>query len=153
MWTKYVTSPFTIWINFKMVASYAWDRPNIFTVNCNQNNLFWTPFSRLKNPLSWRACYMNNGLKMLSYCYFLIFIIITTRQHMSYMTDGCWSPVRPAVFFTSKMDGTLDVWDYLFKQNDPTLSIQVRWYHFNDDFRLILSYAKLCCWQFAKLIC
>lgn len=130
---------FTIWINFKMVASYAWDRPDIFTVNCNQNNLFWTPFSRLKNPLSWRACYMNNGLKMLSYCYFLIFIIITTRQHMSYMTDGCWSPVRPAVFFTSKMDGTLDVWDYLFKQNDPTLSIQVRWYHFNDDFKLILS--------------
>ena len=44
---------------------------------------------------------------------------------MSYMTDGCWSPVRPAVFFTTKMDGTLDVWDYLFKQNDPTLSIQV----------------------------
>ena len=69
---------------------------------------------------------MNNGLKMFSYCYFMIFIIITTRQHMSYMTDGCWSPVRPAVFFTSKMDGTLDVWDYLFKQNDPTLSIQVR---------------------------
>ena len=49
----------------------------------------------------------------------------TFRQHMSYMTDGCWSPVRPAVFFTTKMDGTLDVWDYLFKQNDPTLSIQV----------------------------
>ena len=47
---------------------------------------------------------------------------------MSYMTDGCWSPVRPAVFFTTKKDGTLDVWDYLFKQNDPTLSIQVRSY-------------------------
>ena len=44
---------------------------------------------------------------------------------MSYITDGCWSPVRPAVFFTTKMDGTVDVWDYLFKQNDPTLSIQV----------------------------
>lgn len=44
---------------------------------------------------------------------------------MSYMTDGCWSPVRPAVFFTTKMDGTVDVWDYLFKQNDPTLTIQV----------------------------
>ncbi|KAM7430314.1 Dynein intermediate chain 2, partial [Porites harrisoni] len=51
--------------------------------------------------------------------------IMWTKQHMSYMTDGCWSPVRPAVFFTTKMDGTLDVWDYLFKQNDPTLSIQV----------------------------
>ena len=44
---------------------------------------------------------------------------------MTYLTDGCWSPVRPAVFFTSRMDGCLDVWDYLFKQNDPTLSIQV----------------------------
>lgn len=51
--------------------------------------------------------------------------IMWTREHMSYMSDGCWSPVRPAVFFTTKMDGTVDVWDYLFKQNDPTLSIQV----------------------------
>lgn len=51
--------------------------------------------------------------------------IMWTRENMSYMTDGCWSPVRPAVFFTTKMDGTVDVWDYLFKQNDPTLSIQV----------------------------
>lgn len=47
------------------------------------------------------------------------------RQDMSYMTDGCWSPTRPAVFFTTKMNGTLDVWDYLFKQNEPTLTIQV----------------------------
>ena len=44
---------------------------------------------------------------------------------MSYLTDGCWSPVRPAVFFTTKMDGTLDIWDIVFKQNDPTLSLQV----------------------------
>jgi dynein intermediate chain 2, axonemal len=44
---------------------------------------------------------------------------------MSYLTDAQWSPVRPGVFFTSKMDGTLDVWDFLFKQNDPTLNIQV----------------------------
>lgn len=39
--------------------------------------------------------------------------------------DACWSPVRPAVFFTVKMDGVLDVWDILFKQNEPTLSIKV----------------------------
>ncbi|XP_072022237.1 dynein intermediate chain 3, ciliary-like [Amphiura filiformis] len=51
--------------------------------------------------------------------------IMWTKYHMSYMTDGCWSPIRPSVFFTTKMDGTLDVWDYLFKQNDPTLSLQV----------------------------
>ena len=24
------------------------------------------------------------------------------------------------------MDGTLDIWDYIFKQNDPILSLQVR---------------------------
>lgn len=51
--------------------------------------------------------------------------IMWTKYHMSYLTDSMWSPVRPAVFYTTKMDGTLDVWDYLFKQNDPTLSIQV----------------------------
>nr|XP_014350096.1 PREDICTED: dynein intermediate chain 2, axonemal [Latimeria chalumnae] len=47
------------------------------------------------------------------------------RYHMCYLTDGYWSPVRPTVFFTSKMDGTLDVWDFLFKQSDPTLSVKV----------------------------
>lgn len=51
--------------------------------------------------------------------------IMWTKFHMSYLTDAQWSPVRPGVFFTSKMDGTLDVWDFLFKQNDPTLNIQV----------------------------
>ncbi len=45
---------------------------------------------------------------------------------MSYLTDGCWSPTRPAVFYTTKMDGTLDIWDVIFKQNDPTLSLQVK---------------------------
>uniref|UniRef100_A0A8D0HGS3 Dynein intermediate chain 2, axonemal n=1 Tax=Sphenodon punctatus TaxID=8508 RepID=A0A8D0HGS3_SPHPU len=51
--------------------------------------------------------------------------IMWTRYHMSYITDGCWSTIRPAVFFTTKMDGTLDVWDFLFKQNDPSLSLKV----------------------------
>lgn len=47
------------------------------------------------------------------------------RYHLSYLTDGCWSTVRPSVFFTTKMDGTLDVWDFLFKQNNPSLSLKV----------------------------
>jgi hypothetical protein len=47
------------------------------------------------------------------------------RYHSSYLTDGCWSPTRPGVFFTTKSDGSLDIWDYMFKQNDPTLTIQV----------------------------
>ncbi len=30
---------------------------------------------------------------------------------------------RPGVFYTIKMDGCLDVWDYFYKQNDPTLQV------------------------------
>uniref|UniRef100_A0AAR2JBL9 Dynein, axonemal, intermediate chain 2b n=2 Tax=Pygocentrus nattereri TaxID=42514 RepID=A0AAR2JBL9_PYGNA len=51
--------------------------------------------------------------------------IMWTKYHTASLSDGCWSPVRPSVFFTVKMDGTLDVWDFLFKQNDPTLSLKV----------------------------
>jgi dynein intermediate chain 2 len=51
--------------------------------------------------------------------------IMGTKYSNSYLTDGCWSPTRPSVFFTSKMDGSFDVWDYLFKKNDPTLTVQV----------------------------
>ncbi|PVD38122.1 hypothetical protein C0Q70_00733 [Pomacea canaliculata] len=51
--------------------------------------------------------------------------IMWTKQYSSYLTDGCWSPVRPSVFFVTKMNGCLDVWDIIFKQSDPTLSLQV----------------------------
>ncbi|XP_057675275.1 dynein axonemal intermediate chain 2-like isoform X1 [Corythoichthys intestinalis] len=52
--------------------------------------------------------------------------VMWTKHQTDYLTDGCWSPVRPSVFFTVKMDGVLDIWDILFKQNDPTLSLKVR---------------------------
>lgn len=51
--------------------------------------------------------------------------IMWTKYHMAYLSDGAWSPVRPAVFFTTKMDGTLDIWDLVFKQCDPALSLKV----------------------------
>ena len=41
--------------------------------------------------------------------------------HGSYLTAGCWSPTRPGVFFTAKQDGTMDVWDYFYQQNKPTI--------------------------------
>ncbi|PNJ87611.1 DNAI2 isoform 1 [Pongo abelii] len=50
--------------------------------------------------------------------------IMWTKYHMAYLTDAAWSPVRPAVFFTTKMDGTLDIWDFMFEQCDPTLSLK-----------------------------
>ncbi|NWW94830.1 DNAI2 protein, partial [Rhynochetos jubatus] len=51
--------------------------------------------------------------------------IMQTKYHLSYLTDGCWSTVRPGVFFTTRSDGVLDVWDFLFKQKDPSLSLKV----------------------------
>ncbi|KAG7471537.1 dynein intermediate chain 2, axonemal [Solea senegalensis] len=45
--------------------------------------------------------------------------IMWTKYQMSFLMDACWSPVRPSVFFTVKMDGVLDAWDVLLKQNDP----------------------------------
>mmetsp|Transcript_37152 Transcript_37152/g.82649 ORF Transcript_37152/g.82649 Transcript_37152/m.82649 type:complete len:561 (+) Transcript_37152:351-2033(+) len=51
--------------------------------------------------------------------------ILTTKYHATYLTGGTWSPTRPGVFFTVKMDGTLDVWDLFYKHNEPTLTVQV----------------------------
>jgi len=51
--------------------------------------------------------------------------IMTSKYFSSYVMDGAWSQTRPGVFITSKMDGTLDIWDIFSKQNDPTLTIQV----------------------------
>ena len=41
------------------------------------------------------------------------------------LTDGCWSPTRPSVFFTARHDGVLDAWDILYQQKSPILSIKV----------------------------
>ncbi|GLC43800.1 Dynein [Pleodorina starrii] len=51
--------------------------------------------------------------------------ILTTKYHPTYLTGGTWSPSRPGVFFTIKMDGALDVWDLYYKHNEPTLTVQV----------------------------
>jgi len=51
--------------------------------------------------------------------------IMTSKYFKDYLSDAQWSPTRPGVFVTTKYDGTLDVWDYFYKQNDPTLSLQV----------------------------
>ena len=50
---------------------------------------------------------------------------MSTKYSLDYMTDGCWSPTRPSVFFTSKMNGAIDIWDYIFKQSEPTYTVQV----------------------------
>lgn len=51
--------------------------------------------------------------------------LMTTPYDGSYLTAGCWSPTRPGVFFTTKTNGTMDVWDYHYKQNEPIFSTKV----------------------------
>ncbi|KAJ7984806.1 hypothetical protein DPEC_G00358590 [Dallia pectoralis] len=96
----------------KIVCTYSGHHGPIYAL---QRNPFFP-----KNFLTvadWTARIWSEDIKESS--------IMWTKYHMAYLSDGCWSPVRPSVFFTIKMDGTLDVWDFLFKQNDPTLSVKV----------------------------
>jgi len=48
--------------------------------------------------------------------------IMTTKYHASYLTSGCWSPTRPGVFFVTRADGVVDVWDYFYRQNEVAYS-------------------------------
>ena len=48
--------------------------------------------------------------------------IMQTRYHNAYLTDGCWSPTRPGLFFLTRSDGFLDVWDFFYRQNEVAYS-------------------------------
>ena len=51
--------------------------------------------------------------------------IMQTRYHSSYLTDGCWSSTRPGLFFLTRIDGFLDVWDFYYRQNECAYSQKI----------------------------
>ncbi|CAM9788108.1 unnamed protein product, partial [Heterosigma akashiwo] len=51
--------------------------------------------------------------------------IMTTKYHPAYLTAGCWSPARAGVFFVTRMDGVVDIWDYFYRQNEVAYSHKV----------------------------
>lgn len=51
--------------------------------------------------------------------------IMTTKYHSSYLTAGCWSPSRAGVFYVTRMDGVLDIWDYFYRQNEVAYTHKV----------------------------
>lgn len=51
--------------------------------------------------------------------------IMQTRYHNSYLTDGCWSKTRAGLFFLTRMDGCLDVWDFFYRQNELAYSQKI----------------------------
>ena len=51
--------------------------------------------------------------------------IITSQYHSSYLTSGCWSPTRAGVFYVTRSDGVVDVWDISHNQNEVAYSHKV----------------------------
>jgi len=51
--------------------------------------------------------------------------IMQTRYHSAYLTAGCWSPTRCGLFYLTRIDGFLDVWDYFYKQNEVAYSLKI----------------------------
>ena len=41
------------------------------------------------------------------------------------LTDGCWSPTRPSLFFTTRMDGFIEAWDIIETQRAPIMAHKV----------------------------
>jgi len=51
--------------------------------------------------------------------------LINTKYHDSYLTDGVWSPTRAGLFFLTRNDGWLDIWDYYYRQNEVAFSHKI----------------------------
>jgi len=51
--------------------------------------------------------------------------ILTSISSGPSMTDGVWSPIRPGVFFISRADGNVDVWDLCDTSYAPTVTTSV----------------------------
>ena len=52
--------------------------------------------------------------------------IMQTRYHSAYLTDGCWgSQTRCGLFYLTRIDGFLDVWDFYYRQNEVAFSQKI----------------------------
>uniref|UniRef100_A0A3Q0KMK2 Putative testis development protein nyd-sp29 n=1 Tax=Schistosoma mansoni TaxID=6183 RepID=A0A3Q0KMK2_SCHMA len=47
--------------------------------------------------------------------------IIESGRANKPLTGGSWSPTRPSVFYTCRVDGSIEVWDLLDKTYEPTM--------------------------------
>ncbi len=51
--------------------------------------------------------------------------LLSTTYHDAYLTGGCWSASRPGVFYLTRVDGMLNVWDYNLQQQESVHSYKV----------------------------
>jgi len=51
--------------------------------------------------------------------------IIISKYHPAYLTDCLWSPIRQSIFFISRSDGWLLIYDLCYKINEPAYSLKI----------------------------
>ena len=51
--------------------------------------------------------------------------VLSTSYHDAYLTGGCWSASRPGVFYLTRVDGVVHVWDYNARQETDVLTYKV----------------------------
>ncbi|KAK3283163.1 hypothetical protein CYMTET_9130 [Cymbomonas tetramitiformis] len=54
--------------------------------------------------------------------------IFSSHCSDTYLNTGCWSPTRPGVIYTAKMDGVMEVWDLLDRSHEASMSATVSSY-------------------------
>ena len=62
---------------------------------------------------------------MLTSSFKLFVVMLTHSSYTDRLSAGCWSPSRPSVLYLTRESGHLDVWDVLYQQAAPLLSVRV----------------------------
>ena len=89
-------------------------------------------------PKNLLSCGQGNELPIShSFHYYCVLFRFNTTP----LTDSCWSPTQPGVFFTTSMGGSLNVWDLCLKQTTPTLTIQVHMFMLKC---ILIVFLKVC---------
>lgn len=70
------------------------------------------------------ACFGSYTIRLWSEEIKEVPIFISSYQNIP-ITDGCWSPTRANVLFTSTLDGCITFWDLLYRQSAPVMTTKV----------------------------
>jgi len=50
---------------------------------------------------------------------------VISKYHPAYLTDCLWSPIRAGIYFVSRSDGWLLIYDLCYKINEPAYSLKI----------------------------
>jgi len=51
--------------------------------------------------------------------------MLKTPYYPAFLSSATWSPTRPGVFYLTRRDGYVDVWDYYYRMNEVSLSQKI----------------------------